>query len=154
MHARNLTWLPRHLQYKNISIGGEAVVLGGQISLQTGDFDNDGYPELVFGFIDGNTGKFMLYEWDLKLQYPTTWNGLAKLSRTNLQPCGCFDKEAIMRNLFDTLVPVDIPGSPSFPVVVGGTRVDAEGFSFSLGAGDVGIFGYDFVRRPPLASNA
>jgi hypothetical protein len=143
---------PTTAVYKSLTIGGSPVVLGGQIEMQTGDFDNDGYPELVFGFIDGTTGALQVFLWDLAIDDEGVWGaGNNKLSRTNLQACGCFDRTAIMRNLFDTAMPLPIPGSPSFPVLLpSGARLDSLGFSYSLAAGDVGMFGFDMVRSLSL----
>jgi hypothetical protein len=146
---------PTTAVYKSITIGGEAVVLGGQIEAHTGDFDNDGYPELVFGFIDGKTGALRVYLWDLAIDDAGVWGaGNNKLSRTNLQACGCFDRTAIMRNLFDSASLLTVPNDPIFPVIgSNGVRLDSHGFSFSLTAGDVGTFGFDMVRvTPSLAS--
>lgn len=140
---------PKTQVYRNLAIGGSEVILGaaGPIVMQTGDFDSDGYPELVFGFVDGATNKLRLFMWDLDIDNSETWNALAKSSRTNLQPCGCYDKSAIIRSRFDGVDELVVPGEPSIPVMSNGgsTRVDSKGFSFSLTAGDIGMFGLDYL---------
>jgi hypothetical protein len=134
-------------------------VLGGQIEMQAGDFDNDGYPEIVMGFVD-TTGMIKLYRWDLKMESSSVWGGLAKPSLSSLQPCGCFSStyKTQLRTLFEQATPITLPNAPSLPLMVGSGsteyRLDSPGFSYALAAGDVGFVGYDVVRWLPLLARA
>lgn len=133
-------------QYTNLKINGSAVVVvGQQIEMQTGDFDGDGYPELVFGFA-GSGGALKLYLWDLAINRASVWGGQAKPTRANLQSCGCFAAQATILGLFNNALPIRVPTGPVFPVLVGGVAVDSPGFSFSLSAADISLSLRDYVH--------
>lgn len=131
--------------YTNLKINGSAVVVvGQQIEMQTGDFDGDGYPELVFGFA-GSGGALKLYLWDLAINRASVWGGQAKPTRANLQSCGCFAAQATILGLFNNASPIRVPTDPVFPVLVGGVAVDSPGFSFSLSAADIALSLRDYL---------
>jgi hypothetical protein len=153
--------------------GGSAVVLGegAHIEMAIGDFDNDGYPELAFAFVDGASGgggggggALKVFLWDLRVQSTAVWgSSVAKTNREDLQPCyACFTDIAKLRGLFATAVEVAVPGMPSFPIVLtgaaataagveSGSRLEAGGFGYSLAAAKVNALP-SMVRplRPPL----
>lgn len=121
----------------------------------SGDFDRDGYPEVVFSFIDQHD-VLRAYMWDLSIQSSLVWGAAAKQSQADLQACGCYDTQTIIRQLFDQALPVVLPEPVSYPIYqslqqpAGGTnttvRVDSPGYSYSLAAGDVGRVGFANVR--------
>jgi len=134
---------------ENLTVGGSAVVLGagGHLEMATGDFDNDGYPELAFGFIDAS-GTLKVFIWDLRMESAAVWGASAKASLQDLQPCGCFAASAKLHDLFGMAVEVVVPTSPSFPMVLtgaaamaagveNGSRLDSGGFAYSLAAAKV-----------------
>jgi len=148
--------------------GGSAVVLGegGHIEMATGDFDNDGYPELAFGFVDGASGALKVFLWDLRVESTAVWGGgVAKTSQQSLQPCyACFTDSAKLRGLFATAVAVAVPGMPTYPIVLtgaaataagveSGSRLEADGFGYSLAAAKVNALpSVVRPRQPPLPS--
>jgi hypothetical protein len=126
--------------------------------MATGDFDNDGYPELAFAFLDassssggGGGGELKVFMWDLRMESAEVWgSGVAKATLADLQPCeGCFAEESEkLRALFATAVEVAVAGRPTYPIVLtgaaataagveSGSRLDAGGFGYSLAAAKV-----------------
>ncbi|ELR16378.1 FGGAP repeat domain containing protein [Acanthamoeba castellanii str. Neff] len=153
LHA-SFTWAgangePTTAVVRDLAVGGSAVVLGegGHIEMATGDFDDDGYPELAFGFVDASGGGALrVFMWDLRME---SQSGVAKTSMQDLQPCqGCFAESEKLRSLFATAVEVAVPGSPRYPIMLtgaaataagveSGSRLDAAGFAYSLAAAKV-----------------
>jgi hypothetical protein len=168
LHA-SFTWVgadgePTTAVVRDLAVGGSAVVLGegGHIEMATGDFDNDGYSELAFGFVDASGGGALrVFMWDLRMESTAVWgSGVAKASLQDLQPClGCFAESEKLRSLFATAVEVAVPGSPRYPIMLtgaaataagveSGSRLDAAGFGYSLAAAKVNSLP-SMVRPPP-----
>jgi hypothetical protein len=140
-------------QVRNLVVGqgGAPAAVGGQLELEAGDFNNDGYPELVLGFLD-KSGQLQLFQWDLRIEDTGVWPaGVAKLNRADLSPCsGCFKSESVLRQLFALATPITVPEAPTYdlsaPPTASSTRVDSPGFSYALAVGDIGL-GFDVVRH-------
>jgi hypothetical protein len=173
LHA-SFTWVgsnsePTTVVVRDLAVGGSAVVLGegGHIEMATGDFDNDGYPELAFGFVDASSGGALrVFMWDLRMESTAVWgSSVAKTSLAHLQPCwGCFTESEKLRSLFATAVEVPVPGSPRYPIVLtgaaataagveSGSRLDAAGFGYSLAAAKVNSLP-SMVRPSPAPTHS
>ncbi len=153
LHA-SFTWVgadgePTTAVVRDLAVGGaSAVVLGegAHIEMAMGDFDNDGYPELAFGFVDANSmgGELRVFIWDLRMESTEVWGTyVAKANRQDQMPCaGCFAATDTLRSLFAAAVAVPLPQRPRFPLLynelgVATTRVDSGGFAYSLAAAKV-----------------
>jgi hypothetical protein len=146
--------LTQWVQVRNLVVGqgGVPAVVGAQLELQVGDFNNDGYPELILGYIDHKSGQLRLFQWDLRIEDTRVWPaGMVKPNRADLSPCGCFDSESVLRHLFALAIPITVPDAPTYdlaaPPTASSTRVDSPGFSYALAVGDIGL-GFDVVRHP------
>jgi hypothetical protein len=136
----------------------ERIVLGGQLDVQAGDFDNDGYPELVISFVD-MAGQLRLYQWDMNIQ-GAVWGFMAKTDRTDRTSCGCFANEAVFLELFGEAKRINLPagaggGMPTASddaATASPDRLMSPGFSYALAVGDVGL-GFDVVRPSSSSSS-